>query len=304
MECPLAAAKAIQGLRAVFDETYPDPVRVVSVGIPVDLLMADPTGPGGSSTSVEFCGGTHLKNSGHVGQLVIVIEEAIAKGIRRIVAVTGSEAVKAVRRQDALNAALIAVDEKVKQQTSPNKDLQKKIAELSENLATAAISQWKKDELREQIKTLKKTVDDLDRSYKAEIQKRVLEKTKQLIEDQPNQPVLVLEMESGASAKALNESLKLLKSHSPQTAAIMFSVDNDSGKITCLCQVPQETAHKGLKACEWVNKVSELMERKGGGKDTSAQATGRNVGSLSEILRAAEDFAKLKLESEELNYRI
>ncbi|XP_053305249.1 alanine--tRNA ligase, cytoplasmic [Spea bombifrons] len=295
LDCPLAEAKAIQGLRAVFDETYPDPVRVVSVGIPVETLIADPSGPAGSVTSVEFCGGTHLQNSGHAGTFVIVTEEAIAKGIRRIVAVTGAEAVKAVRKQEALKAALSALEGKVKQQTSPNKDVQKEIADLSETLATAVISQWQKDELREQLKTLKKAMDDLDRASKADIQKRVLEKTKQLIENNPNQPLLVLEMESGASAKALNESLKLLKSQSPNTAAIIFTVDNDAGKITCLCQVPQEAADKGLKASEWVQQVCELMDGKGGGKDTSAQATGKNVGCLSEVLRLAEDFAKLKL---------
>ena len=54
----LAKAKAIQGLRAVFDEVYPDPVRVISVGVAVDDLLADPDGPGASLNSVEFCGGT------------------------------------------------------------------------------------------------------------------------------------------------------------------------------------------------------------------------------------------------------
>jgi len=39
---------------------YPDPVRVVSVGIPIDQLLSDPLGPGGSSASVEFCGGTYV----------------------------------------------------------------------------------------------------------------------------------------------------------------------------------------------------------------------------------------------------
>uniref|UniRef100_A0A8C4EWQ6 alanine--tRNA ligase n=1 Tax=Dicentrarchus labrax TaxID=13489 RepID=A0A8C4EWQ6_DICLA len=58
MEAPLAQAKAIQGLRAVFDETYPDPVRVVSIGIPVEDLLKDPDSAAGSLTSIEFCGGT------------------------------------------------------------------------------------------------------------------------------------------------------------------------------------------------------------------------------------------------------
>lgn len=41
------------------------------------------------------------------------------------------------------------------------------------------------------------------------------------------------------SSQALNESLKLLKAQSPQTATMLLTVDPDAGKITCLCQVPQ-----------------------------------------------------------------
>nr|CAD7412164.1 unnamed protein product [Timema cristinae] len=93
-ESSLAVAKTIQGLRAVFEETYPDPVRIVSVGIPVERLEEDPAGPAGTKTSIEFCGGTHLHRAGHIGDFVIASEEAIAKGIRRIVALTGPEACK------------------------------------------------------------------------------------------------------------------------------------------------------------------------------------------------------------------
>ncbi|XP_032436774.1 alanine--tRNA ligase, cytoplasmic [Xiphophorus hellerii] len=295
MEAPLAEAKAIQGLRAVFDETYPDPVRVVSIGIPVQELLDDPNSPAGSLTSIEFCGGTHLQNSAHAAPFVIVSEEAIAKGIRRIVAVTGAEAQKAHRKADTLHLSLSALGDKVKQQTCPNKDVQKEIADMTESIGTALISQWQKDEMRETLKALKKTMDDLDRSYKADIQKRVLEKTKEEIENKPNQPLLIMEMETGASAKALNESLKLLKSQSPQTAAMLFTVDPDAGKITCLCQVPQDVANRGLKASEWVQELCPLLDGKGGGKDMSAQATGRNTQCLQEALQMANEFARLKL---------
>ncbi|XP_076589792.1 alanine--tRNA ligase, cytoplasmic-like [Chaetodon auriga] len=295
MEAPLAKAKAIQGLRAVFDETYPDPVRVVSIGIPVEDLLKDPDSAAGSLTSIEFCGGTHLQNSGHAAPFVIVSEEAIAKGIRRIVAVTGAEAQKAQRKADSLHQSLSALADKVKQQTAPNKDIQKEIADMTESIGTAVISQWWKDEMRETLKGLKKVMDDLDRTYKGDIQKRVLEKTSEVIEGSPNQPLLIMEMETGASAKALNESLKLLKSHSPQTAAMLFTVDPDAGKITCLCQVPQDVAKRGLKANEWVQELCPLLDGKGGGKDTSAQATGRNTKCLQEALEMANEFARLKL---------
>ncbi|KAM3608899.1 uncharacterized protein V6R79_006517 [Siganus canaliculatus] len=295
LEAPLAQAKAIQGLRAVFDETYPDPVRVVSIGIPVEELLKDPDSTAGSLSSIEFCGGTHLQNSAHAAPFVIVSEEAIAKGIRRIVAVTGSEAQKAQRKADSLQQSLSTLGEKVKQQTAPNKDIQKEIADMTELIGTAVISQWRKDEMRETMKGLKKIMDDLDRSYKADIQKRVLEKTNEVIKTNPNQPLLIMEMETGASAKALNESLKLLKTNSPQTAAMLFTVDPNAGKITCLCQVPQDVAKRGLKANEWVQELCPLLDGKGGGKDMSAQATGNNIQCLQEALQMANEFARLKL---------
>lgn len=57
-EVPLADAKAIKGLRAVFGEVYPDPVRVVSVGVKVDKLITEKENDRANRTSVELCGGT------------------------------------------------------------------------------------------------------------------------------------------------------------------------------------------------------------------------------------------------------
>lgn len=95
-EVALADAKEVQGLRAMFGETYPDPVRMLTVGAPIDKLLADPKSPLGEAHSVEFCGGTHVKNSGDIGDFAIISEEAIAKGIRRVVCVSGAVATRAI----------------------------------------------------------------------------------------------------------------------------------------------------------------------------------------------------------------
>ena len=66
-EVPLAQAKAINGLRAVFGETYPDPVRVVSVGRPVEQLVANPDageGRGGEGRERGRGGGRCLPAAG------------------------------------------------------------------------------------------------------------------------------------------------------------------------------------------------------------------------------------------------
>lgn len=57
-ELDLQTAQSIPGLRAVFGESYPDPVRVVSLEYDVDQMAKDIKNPKWRSTSVEFCGGT------------------------------------------------------------------------------------------------------------------------------------------------------------------------------------------------------------------------------------------------------
>lgn len=102
----LDLAKQIEGVRAVFGETYPNPVRVVSIGVDVDELLATPKNPEWRKVSVEFCGGTHVDKTGLIKDLIIVEESGIAKGIRRIVAYTGSGAHQAQREATAFSEKL------------------------------------------------------------------------------------------------------------------------------------------------------------------------------------------------------
>jgi len=57
-ELPLKVAQNIPGLRAVFGEAYPDPVRVVTLEFSLDEITSDIENPKWKQTSVEFCGGT------------------------------------------------------------------------------------------------------------------------------------------------------------------------------------------------------------------------------------------------------
>lgn len=102
----LPLAQKIPGVRAVFGEAYPDPVRVVSLEYDVDQIAQDIENPKWQSTSIEFCGGTHAARTGDIKDFVITEESGIAKGIRRIVAVTGHEAQDVTRNADMFEARI------------------------------------------------------------------------------------------------------------------------------------------------------------------------------------------------------
>ncbi|HVZ94018.1 MAG TPA: alanine--tRNA ligase, partial [Phycisphaerales bacterium] len=107
---PIGQARTINGLRAVFGEAYPDPVRVVSIGAAVKSLLADPGSAAWRNYSVEFCGGTHLTRTGEAEAFALLSEEGVAKGVRRIIGVPGvfrrgKTALARERRGDAFRPA-------------------------------------------------------------------------------------------------------------------------------------------------------------------------------------------------------
>ena len=71
-EVPLSLGKSIRGLRAVFGETYPDPVRVVSIKYDIEEILKDPSNPKWETTSIEFCGGTHVSKTNDIRYFAIL----------------------------------------------------------------------------------------------------------------------------------------------------------------------------------------------------------------------------------------
>ncbi|HKL44370.1 MAG TPA: hypothetical protein VJ892_03765 [Candidatus Absconditabacterales bacterium] len=80
-----------QGAKAFFEEKYGDTVRVISINT-VPLIK----GETGGSISTELCGGTHVENTRDIGSFVIVNQEAVASGIKRISAYTGPKVLERI----------------------------------------------------------------------------------------------------------------------------------------------------------------------------------------------------------------
>ncbi|CAI4226681.1 unnamed protein product [Auanema sp. JU1783] len=290
-EATLAQAREVNGLRAMFDETYPDPVRVVAVGTAIEELIANPKAEAGLQTTVEFCGGTHLQNVGHIGKLVITSEEAIAKGIRRIVAVTGPEAQRAIARADRLEAKAQELTGIVDAEKCIDKEkiktLGKQIQELLDIVNSAQLPYWRKDSIRTVCKTVQKKLDAHVKAAQAKVAELVLEEGKKLAEKTAEEAVVVHIFPAGANSKALDNAMKLLKT---QKAAMALSTTEDN-KVLVLAKVEKDAIKEGLTASKWINEVIGILGGRGGGKDANAQATCDSDKNLGEAVKAAENYA-------------
>ena len=119
------------GALALFGERYGDEVRVVSMG------------EGGWST--ELCGGTHVTRTGDIGLFRIVSESAVASGVRRIEALTGSAALDHLGEQDRrlrrlaqqLKTTPADVGERVRQLVADRRSLERDVASLRQKVASA-----------------------------------------------------------------------------------------------------------------------------------------------------------------------
>lgn len=135
-ELPLEEAKK-KGAIAMFGEKYGEVVRVISFG----------------DVSVEFCGGTHVKNTADIGSFYIIKESGVSAGIRRIEAVVGASAFKYTKEQiNKLN------------------ELQ---AEIKSNDLIAGIKK-----LKSEIKELKNQIQNSQNQTQAPINEEIIGDTK------------------------------------------------------------------------------------------------------------------------------
>lgn len=237
-DVPLATAREIKGLRAVFGETYPDPVRVVSVGVPVEDLLSDVKNEKWEKVSVEFCGGTHVKQTGEIKELVILEESGIAKGIRRIIAVTGQEAYDVQRVATDFEEQLNRL---AKLKFGAEKEAEAK--KLQVQLNQLSISAITKARFRDHFAKISKSILDEQKAAAKAENKKVLDGITNFFKSNEDAKFLVQKIDWSSNVnKAISEAIKNVsgpKGALKDKTVYLMSASADEGKVVHGCYVAE-----------------------------------------------------------------
>ncbi|XP_023809293.1 alanine--tRNA ligase, mitochondrial isoform X3 [Oryzias latipes] len=287
MELPMQRAKSIRGLRTV-DEVYPDPVRVVSLHVPVSELLDSPPD---KDTSVELCCGTHLLRTGAIEDLVIVSEKQMVKGISRVVAVTGRDAAQAREAGQALSQEVDSLSARLSGSSPSSIDsaqrLSKEASILSDAVDNTPIPQWQRRELQDRLKTLLRTSNSAIRKMEL----REAAQKAQAILEKNGRKTLLVDFVEAESLSVLVKTVNQLSSAAPFSHVMLLTRHAHSGKVLCACQVPKDSPT--LAASDWAVAVCGYLGGSAGGSTLVAKGTGTSD-DITEALRWAEDFVAQK----------
>ncbi len=237
------------GALAFFAEKYGETVRVVSI----------------DGYSKEFCGGTHLNFTGQIGLFKITAESAIAQGIRRLEAMTGTSAVELVHEQEKqlediaqlIKAPFQEIVERVANQTQRLKDVEKETEQL-------------------RFESIKHSLDEL--IQKAEV---------------AGGSKIITHLFKNVDATFLRKVADLLKQKS-QSSIITLGGETSSNAFILLA-VSDDLVKKGIKASELIKTIAPVMGASGGGRPELAQAGSKEVDKLKPTLEQARKIIKESL---------
>ena len=285
-DVPLATAREINGVRAVFGETYPDPVRVVSVGVPVEDLLADVKKDIWRGVSVEFCGGTHVESTGEIKELVVLEESGIAKGVRRMVAVTGQAAYEAQRKASEYDQELSSLE---KMQNGPDREQRQK--EMQARFAELDASALEKVVFKDRLGKVGKDIVDAQKAAQKVENKRVLDMVTKHFTDNKDSKVFVGKIDDLSSgSKAVPETIKHVQGKVKDKTIYLIGAVPSEGKVMHGCHVAEDAGKSGASASEWANAVAGAVGGKAGGKGPTSVGNGTNVEKVDEGVKLATEY--------------
>ncbi|VAI04550.1 unnamed protein product [Triticum turgidum subsp. durum] len=290
-EIKLADAKRINGLRAVFGEIYPDPVRVVSIGRKVEDLLANPESKEWLSISTELCGGTHISNTRDAAAFALISEEGIAKGVRRITAVTAECASQAMKLASSIDTDINEASK------LDGATLEKKIGSIKNTLDAAAIPAARKADLRGNISKLE---DQLRKAKKKIGEENIQKAVKTAIDAaeaalSEGKTFCVTHADVGLDTTAVREAVVKAMNRFKGLPIMVFSTDEASNKAVIYAGVPPN-APNGFKVLDWLTpSIAPLKGKGGGGKNGLAQGQGSDASRVKEAMELATQIASMKL---------
>lgn len=228
---PIAQAKEL-GAMALFGEKYGEEVRVIKYG-----------------SSVELCGGTHVKNTGNIGIIKILSESSIAAGIRRIEAVTGS-----------------AVEDIIY-------DIQSTLKQAAALLNTTNL-----------IQAVEKTINenaDLKKEAENVMQERIKATAEKLLAEKDIINGINVCLMTGVRIPDMVKGVAFAIKEKSPSSTIFIGATTYKEKPMLTVMATEDMVKAGFNASAMVKEAAKLIQGGGGGQPQFAQAGGKNADALS-----------------------
>lgn len=245
---PIEEAKKT-GAQALFGEKYGDIVRVVNM----------------KGFSIEFCGGTHVKNTGEIMAFKIISETGVAAGVRRIEALTSKGLLdyydsleeKLNEAAKILKAAPDNLSEKISHMAAENKALHAEVESLKSRLAQDAMG-----DVMNQIQEVEGT------------------------------RLLAIEVD-GVDMAGLRDLGDQLKDKMGEGVVVLAS--GNEGKVNLMATATEGAMKQGAHAGNLIKAIAGLVGGGGGGRPNMAQAGGKNPAGIKEALAKTSEVLKGQL---------
>ena len=237
------------GAVALFGEKYGDEVRVVGMG----------------EFSKEFCGGTHVKNTGMIGQFKIISENGVAAGIRRIEAITGNNVIK---YYENLEHTITEAAKMLK--SSPDKLVEKA------------------KHLMEELKALQSENESLKNKAAKEALGDVMDKVVEI----GGVKVLAVDIPDtdGNELRNLGDELK-----NKLGEGLIFLASAKDGKVNLVAMATDGAVKAGVHAGNLIKAVAPIVGGGGGGRPNMAQAGGKLPEKKADAVEAVVNEVKKQL---------
>ncbi len=239
-EMPIEEARKL-GAMALFGEKYGDTVRVVRV----------------EDYSIEFCGGTHLKNTAQAGLVKILGESGVAAGVRRLEALTGEAAIRYYTEKETL------------------------LNEVSQALKASPQDSLKKVEaLGQELKNAEKEIEQLRNKLVSGEADEVISKAVEV----KGVKVIAARFDT-LDIDGLRNTGDMLKNKLESGVVVLAS--NYGDKVSFVVTATRDVLAKGVHSGNVIKEVAKLAGGGGGGRPDMAQAGGKDASKINDALKAA-----------------